>query len=62
MARRSFSRNSKGTKLLNFWAPEQLIQALSSAVVVCDTDKSKFIRAAIREKAARAGIEIREAA
>lgn len=50
------------SKLLNFWAPKELIQGLDRAVRKVDSDRAKFIRQAIREKAARSGCPIEEAA
>ncbi len=44
------------------WFPEPLIPLLDNAVVRLDTDRSKFIRNAVREKISRAGITVKEAA
>jgi hypothetical protein len=62
MARGSVSKTSPGTRLLNFWAPQELIATLDFAVRKTDLDRAKFIRAAIREKAAKHGVCIQEAA
>jgi metal-responsive CopG/Arc/MetJ family transcriptional regulator len=40
------------------WFPQTLLPLIDSAVCRLDTDRSKFIRNACREKAARAGIII----
>ena len=47
-------------KLLNFYCQEEMFPALDEAVRKLDTDRSKFIRAAIREKMARHGVMISE--
>jgi len=39
--------------LINFYAPDRLVEMVEQAVVELDTDKSKFIRGAIREKLIR---------
>lgn len=46
----------KNAKLLGAWLPDALVAALDRAVEEKDTDRSKFVRAAIREKLARIGI------
>lgn len=38
------------SKLINLWIPETVIAVMDSAVQTLDTDRSKFIRQAIREK------------
>lgn len=50
------------SKLLTVWVPTALLPAINRGVSKLDTDKSKFVRQAIREKLARAGIIIEEAA
>jgi hypothetical protein len=45
-------------KLLNFWAPKGLLPVLDEGVRKLDSDRSKFIRIAIREKLAREGIRL----
>jgi len=50
MKRATTKRNSK---MVNVWLPESLIAVIDTAVVEQDTDRSKFIRQAIREKTAR---------
>lgn len=43
-------------KLLNFYMQEEMFPSLDAAVRKLDTDRSKFIRAAIREKIENAGV------
>lgn len=50
------------SKLVNLWVPKDFVSALDKAVVKLDTDRSKFIRNAMREKLATAGISIPEEA
>jgi metal-responsive CopG/Arc/MetJ family transcriptional regulator len=50
------------SKMVNVWLPNQLLPVIDRAVQVEDSDRSKFIRAAIREKLARAGLPIKEVA
>lgn len=45
-------------KLINVWVPEKLVPIIDRAVKTEDTDRSKFIRQAIREKMTRSGILI----
>jgi hypothetical protein len=45
----------KNSKPLIVWFPDPLIAGLDQGVVVCDLDRSKFIRAAVREKLDRVG-------
>jgi hypothetical protein len=52
----------KQARLINFYASIPLVSVLDDAVNLLDLDRAKFIRAAIREKAARAGITINEVA
>jgi hypothetical protein len=48
---------SKSTsRLLNVWVPVGLFPILDEGVRLTDLDRSKFIRAAIREKLVRHGI------
>ena len=46
------------SKLLTVWLPESFDLPLQQAIAKEDTDKSKFVRNAIREKLARHGITI----
>ena len=50
------------SKLLTLWVPESFVPAINQGVMLTDTDKSKFVRSAIREKFARLGIHLKEAA
>ena len=53
------SRTKKsGSRLVNFHCPDDLKQALQKGVQKTDSDKSKFIRNAVREKLARHGITL----
>lgn len=47
-------------RLLTVWVPNQLLPLLDRGVDKTDSDRSKFVRTAIREKLARHGIEITE--
>ena len=38
------------------WFPDKVIPLIDAAVLLEDTDRSKFIRKAIREKLARLGV------
>lgn len=42
-------------QLITLWVPKTLVPALDEGVRLEDSDRSKFIRAAIREKLQRAG-------
>jgi hypothetical protein len=46
------------SKLLTVWIPETLELPIRQAIALEDSDKSKFVRNAIREKLARHGIEV----
>ena len=48
--------------MLTIWVPELLIPKIDAGVRICDSDRSKFIRNAIREKLARHGVIIEQAA
>jgi len=45
----------RGSKLLSVWVPKSLVPLLDKGVRKEDSDRSKFIRNAIREKLARDG-------
>lgn len=47
-------------KLLNFYCQEELFPLLDAAVRKLDTDRSKFIRTAIREKIDRIQTALQE--
>lgn len=44
-------------RLINVWIPTNLLPPIDRAVDKLDTDRSKFIRLAIREKLSRHGVE-----
>lgn len=46
------------TKLVNFHCHTGLVELMDNAVVALDTDRSKFIRTAVREKMVRHGVKI----
>jgi len=46
------------SKLVNVWVPKSILPAINQAAVKGDTDRSKYIRQAIREKLDREGIVI----
>jgi metal-responsive CopG/Arc/MetJ family transcriptional regulator len=48
-----------GGKLLTVWVPKTLLPGLDQGVKKEDSNRSKFIRNAIREKLARQGITAR---
>jgi hypothetical protein len=52
--------SKKSQKLLTVWIPECLNTSLALGVVKEDSDKSKFVRNAIREKLARNGVVLEE--
>jgi len=52
-------------KMLTVWVPKELFPLIDQGVAVEDSDRSKFVRNAIREKLARIsliGIKSKEAA
>jgi metal-responsive CopG/Arc/MetJ family transcriptional regulator len=57
MKRGATSKSS--SRLVNIWIPTGLIPIIDDAVKRDDTDRSKYIRNAIREKLERAGIPAR---
>lgn len=46
--------------MVALWMPKPLVAALDKGVRKVDSDRSKFIRAALREKIARDGINMNE--
>lgn len=48
----------KEARIVNLWCPPEVILVLDQGVHAEDSDRSKFIRNAIREKARRLGIKI----
>lgn len=53
--------NKKESTLVNVYFPDPLLQYMDVAVVEQDTDRSKFVRQAIREKLTRHGIKMPKA-
>jgi metal-responsive CopG/Arc/MetJ family transcriptional regulator len=49
-------------KMLTIWVPDGLVPLLDRGVRKIDSDRSKFIRIAIREKLSRHGIQLLEEA
>ena len=54
--------NSSGVQLVALWIPRLLVAALDQGVRKTDSDRSKFIRQAIREKISREKFQHEEAA
>lgn len=44
---------TENSRLITLWIPHPIVAAVDAAVTAKDTDRSKWIREAIREKAAR---------
>ena len=44
--------------MVTVWVPKPVVAAVNTAVRLRDTDRSKWIREAMREKAAREGVSI----
>jgi Arc/MetJ-type ribon-helix-helix transcriptional regulator len=51
-------KRDKNSKIINLHVPDPMVEAIKVAVKKLDTDRSKFIRAAIREKMGRHGFAI----
>ena len=49
------------SRLVPVWFPKDIFPILDEAVEAADTDRSKFIRTAVREKLSRHGVIIAEA-
>jgi metal-responsive CopG/Arc/MetJ family transcriptional regulator len=49
------SVRKKESKFLGAWLPDDLVDLMDRAVTDSDTDRSKFVRMAIKEKLARHG-------
>lgn len=45
--------SSADSEILAAWMPKPLVQEIDQAVRILDTDRSKFLRSAAREKLAR---------
>jgi metal-responsive CopG/Arc/MetJ family transcriptional regulator len=56
------SRKNSKSGLVALWVPHSLLAALDRGVRREDSDRSKFIRSALREKITRQGIQIEEIA
>lgn len=41
------------SKFLGVWLPDNIVTTLDEAIVRADSDRSKFVRSAIKEKLAR---------
>jgi hypothetical protein len=50
--------NKSGRRLLTVWIPRGLESPLARGVQQAGTDQSKYVRAAIREKLARHGVQL----
>lgn len=48
------------SRLMTVWVPEALLPLIDRGVRKLDTDRSKFVRVAIREKLLRSGIQMQE--
>ncbi len=46
------------SKLINVWFPDEVLPLIDVAVRVADSDRSKFIRNAVREKMDRMNIAL----
>lgn len=57
--KRGTVRKSRST-LVTVWVPHHVVGALDAAVEVEDSDRSKFMRRALREKLSRLGIPVPE--
>jgi hypothetical protein len=58
--KRGISKNE--STMLTVWVPRPYFPLIARGVRKTDTDRSKFVRAAIREKLARHGIAMTEEA
>jgi metal-responsive CopG/Arc/MetJ family transcriptional regulator len=54
------SVNTRDSEMVALWVPRPLVLALDRAVHVEDTDRSKFIRRAVRRRINELGITIPE--
>lgn len=59
--KRGIVKKSEST-LLTVWVPKTYFPLIARGVRVCDSDRSKFVRAAIREKLTRHGVPMTEEA
>lgn len=58
MKRQRDKHKKAGRTLVGAWLPDDLIPALDRAVSLEDSDKSKFLRNALRDRIARHGIDL----
>lgn len=56
--KRGAVKKRSGSKLVNVWINDALLDVLDDGVRVTDLDRAKFIRHAVREKAARHGVKL----
>ena len=49
---------TRKTKILTLWLTPHIYDALDQVVRTADSDRSKFVRAAIREKLLRSGVAV----
>ncbi len=49
-------------KLIPVWMPEDMVVAIDVAILQEDSDRSKFVRNAVRDRMKRLGIKLPEAA
>ena len=64
VAKKSRKRSSvqKGqSEFVGLWLPDPMVEVIDNAVLAKDSDRSKFIRNAIREKLAREGFALETA-
>lgn len=61
MKKRGVVRTQTST-FVGLWIPAPLLKKLDGEIDQKDSDRSKFIRIAVREKLARAGVQIEEKA
>lgn len=54
--------NKDSSKMINIWVPEALLPLIQEGVRKEDSDRSKFVRSAVREKLQRLGINTKETA
>lgn len=55
------SVRKRSSEMVALWIPRSLVCALDRGVKKLDSDRSKFIRAALREKINRDGIVVEDA-
>ena len=56
--KRGMIKKNRGTTLVPAWIPTPICDLLDQAVEREDTDRSKFVRAAIKEKLIRMGVNL----